>query len=146
MLLGVAWRFGGLRLDFDAQYFGWENVGGVSLQSDSAILDRPLLEGLRSTWSFALGGEYGLEDRYFVRLGVRWDPSPVPPESLSAELPDADRLEVCGGLGYHHPSGFTLDLGYLATLLRPRSSTFAPLPGRYGGAAHAFSLTVGLTL
>ena len=144
--LGVAWRFGGLRLDFDAQYHGWENVDAMSLRFNNAILDQTLPMELKSTWNFALGAEYGFEDHLFVRLGVMWDPSPFSSQTLNPVMPDADRLELCGGLGYRHPSGLAIDLGYMAALLRNRSSSLASLPGVYGGSTHVFSLTVGLTL
>jgi len=50
------------------------------------------------TWSFKLGGEYALTKyKAAVRAGFIYDPTPIPPETLTAALPDVDRFNITLG-------------------------------------------------
>ncbi|MEF8792829.1 OmpP1/FadL family transporter [Thiohalorhabdus sp.] len=66
-----------------------------------------------NAWSFALGTEYDLTDRWTVRGGYRFEQTPVPDaEHRDPRLPDADRHRYGGGASYAWGAGWSLDAAY----------------------------------
>ena len=97
------------------------------------------------TWNLHVGGEYAITQNFLARLGFMYDPTPSPSETLSPDLPDADRLNFAGGVGYR-AGGFTADLGYQYVLFLNTGSTFPPFPGTMSGGVHVVGLTLGYAL
>jgi long-chain fatty acid transport protein len=93
-------------------------------------------------WSYRLGGEYSVADNIRVRAGFKYDPTPSPHDTLAPNLPDANRVTVNVGGGYAF-GAFNIDVAYQLTILNTYESTYAPLPGNYGGTAHVIGLTLG---
>ncbi len=97
-----------------------------------------------------VGGEYRVTDPLALRLGFRWDPNPVPAETMGPELPDADKLYYCGGVGYK-VSNWTFDLAYMYVDKKDRTvnnlRTEGGLPvgfnGKWTGDAHLVAFDIG---
>src|SRR4030065_145445 len=74
-----------------------------------------------------IGGQFGVTDPLALRLGFRWDPTPVPAETMGPELPDADKLYYCAGAGYK-VRNWTFDLAYMYVDKKDRTVNKLNLP------------------
>ena len=78
-------------------------LGGTNLDVDYKWKDR---------WTFALGGEYYLDDKWTLRAGTAWDESPVPNSRYRTNrIPDTDRLWTSFGFSYS-TGNHEIDFGY----------------------------------
>jgi long-subunit fatty acid transport protein len=60
--------------------------------------------------SLRLGGEYHASKSLDIRLGVSYDPSPIPTDSLKILAPLSDLIGVSMGMGYKI-NNLSIDLG-----------------------------------
>ncbi len=142
--LGVGLRpVEALQLGFDAIYTAWQRFPRLALEFENPQLSSTQEKNWHYTWSFRLGGEVAL-GVVRLRAGAIFDPTPSPAETLSPDLPDANRLNLALGAGVHL-DGFRIDLGYQHVILMNNESTFPLLPGTYSGKAEVLSLTLGYT-
>ena len=118
--LGVAYTAGRLTVEADADWTFWSSYKSLDIQRPTVLatvytgLPSPYpptttTPVLRSTstpkeWknvvALRVGAEYRVTDPLALRAGFVYDPSPVPANTLSPELPDADRLNYMVGAGY----------------------------------------------
>lgn len=145
LALGVAWRYGGLRLGVDTEYTGWQSLSAIDLAFDDPAQNASVAKLFAHTWNLHVGGEYAITESWLVRLGFLYDPTPSPPETLAPDLPDGDRINVAAGVGFRL-SGFSADLAYQYVQLMEQDSTFPLLPGTLSGNAHVVGLTLGYVL
>jgi len=97
-----------------------------------------------------VGGEYRVTDPLALRLGFRYDPTPVPSETMGPELPDADKLYYCAGAGYKY-SSWTFDLAYMyvdkkdrtVSNIRQEGANTVGFNGKWTGDAQLVALDVG---
>lgn len=108
-----------------------------------------------NTIAARVGAEFMLTPDIPLRLGFVYDQSPVPKQTVSAELPDADRYEWTLGAGYRWRK-LTADLGYMFLLTGDKKAApEAPLStsngagqrraATYRASAHILALTLGYT-
>jgi len=72
-----------------------------------------------------------------VRVGLFYDPTPIPERTLAPNSPDSDRFGVSGGLGFALPMGLSIDLFYThVLLLGQESENDENLHASYGGNLH----------
>jgi long-chain fatty acid transport protein len=127
----------------DANWFEWSSTRELAIElKTTPDFNQTLNKRWRNRWNFHLGGEYGVTDALAVRAGFIYDPTPIPQETLTPDVPDSDRLNFAVGAGYKF-STFRADLGYQLVVLREQRSTFEDLPGTYSGTAHVIGLTLG---
>ncbi|WNG40900.1 transporter [Archangium violaceum] len=132
-----------LTLAFDANWVEWSTIQELLFQFQTVpALSEPAPKRWSDRWNFHVGGEFKATDALALRLGFIYDPTPTPEETLTPDLPDADRLNFSAGLGYAL-SNFRADLGYQFVLLQDQRSTAEELPGTYSGSAHVIGLTLG---
>ncbi len=83
------------------------------------------------------GGEYQALPWLTARLGLFYDPTPVPGETLVPASPDSNRLGFTTGLGVALPWGLHADAfyGYVHMLGQPAQNP-ENLQARYGGRLH----------
>jgi long-chain fatty acid transport protein len=107
----------------------------------------PTRQGQALNFRDSVGLRFGvqwraLQERMPVRVGIGWDRTPTPEETMSPLGPDADRIFVGAGIGYHWKwVGF--DVGYLAIVLPSRASKLSDFPATYSSLGHV--VTVGLS-
>ncbi len=86
-----------------------------------------------------------------MRLGFAYDPTPVPASTMSADLPDADRLNYMVGAGYKYRS-WTFDGSYFYVAKKERTvdnrrteENGNPIGfnGKWKGSAHLVAFDVG---
>lgn len=154
--LGVAYTLDRLTLEVDASWTFWSSYKELNIDIKN---NTPLLPDSRSAKNWKdvvgiyVGGEYRVTDPLALRLGFRYDPTPVPAETMGPELPDADKLYYCAGLGYKL-SNWTFDLAYMYVDKQDRTvdnQLDLPPGGPYGtgfngtwtGDAHLVALDIG---
>ncbi|WP_164012626.1 OmpP1/FadL family transporter [Pyxidicoccus trucidator] len=132
-----------LTLAFDANWVDWSSFEQLAIEfPENPALNNPLPKRWKSTWNFHLGAEYGVTEALAVRAGFVIDPSPSPNDTLTPDLPDADRLAFTGGVGYAF-GALRADAAYQFVRLADNVSSAPGIPGTYNGQAHVFGLTLG---
>lgn len=130
----------GLHVNFDVNYFTWQTFGSITIQfADGTTQVEP--KHWHHTWNYHLGGEYELAHGLKARLGIMYDPTPNPAETLGPDVPDANRINAAAGLGYTWRT-FTADAGYQAVIFLPTTSTLPALPGTYNGVVNLLNVSI----
>lgn len=135
-----------LVIDAEIGWYDWSKFQSIDLHfpnDKSGTLNSSQAKNWNNTINWHLGSELALDDAWRIRAGVMYDPSPSPANTLTPDLPDADRLNLAIGGSYVHPSGFRVDLGYQFILLMRRTSTAPQLPGDYNGIANLIGISLG---
>ncbi len=65
----------------------------------------------KDTWSYGFGADWMLSKEWMLRAGYQFLETPVPDETLSPSLPDADRHIVALGIGYQN-GAHAIDLAW----------------------------------
>ncbi|MFP2928354.1 OmpP1/FadL family transporter [Pyxidicoccus sp. 3LG] len=135
-----------LTLAFDANWVDWSDFEQLAIEfPDNPAINNPLPKRWKATWNFHVGAEYGVTDALQVRAGLVVDPTPSPEDTLTPDLPDADRLAFTGGVGYSF-GALRADAAYQFVNLSDNESTAPGIPGTYNGTAHVFGLTLGYSM
>jgi long-chain fatty acid transport protein len=144
---GVAYRpIPKLVLDLDVDYFGWNHFQSIDIHfpnDTTGTLSQSQPKNWSSNVQVHLGTEYMINDTWTIRGGAMYDPTPSPDNTITPDLPDANRVNIAVGGSWHHKSGFYVDLAYEAVILIPQDSTAPQLPGTYSGFANIVALAVG---
>lgn len=147
MAMGIAVRpVRTVVIDADVVWTGWGNFRSIDLQfpEDTAgTLDSTRAKNWKSGFNYHLGAEGAIGEHWRIRGGALYDRSPAPANTLTPELPDADRLNIAAGGSYVHASGVHVDLGYQFLFLFSRESSALELPGTYSGLANILGISVG---
>lgn len=130
------------RINADVDYFAWQEFHDLTVNFQDSSFSKSIAKRWSHTFNYHLGAEYDICPTFSVRAGVMYDPTPSPTNTLSPDLPDANRINLAVGVGYHS-SGFRADLGYQYIMLHDTKSTFTGLPGTYGGHVHVIGLSLG---
>ena len=117
--LGLSYQFlDNLVIALDVDYTFWSVYNEIVLTYQSPpdelnfrIPDR-LVKNYKNTFSIRMGGEYTVQNRYFIRFGANFTQSPVQDEFVDPEFPDSDRIGVTAGAGILLFNNFMLDLAY----------------------------------
>ncbi|MGM0576687.1 MAG: OmpP1/FadL family transporter [Myxococcota bacterium] len=95
------------------------------------------------SWLYKVGVEYQPTDVIGARLGLGFETSPIPDETLSPILPDSERLLVSGGLTVNIPqTPVSVDLAYFLVQFLDRTAREAPLPSHYEIRANWVALSL----
>jgi len=156
--LGVAYILDRLTLEVDLDWTFWSafKTLNIDIKNNTALLpdaNRP--EHWKDVVGVDVGAEYRVTDPLALRIGFRYDPSPVPADTLSPLLPDSDRLFYCAGAGYKYRN-WTFDLSYMYLDKKDRTvnnqtPNGVPTPVNYGagfdgtwsGDAHLLAFDIG---
>jgi long-chain fatty acid transport protein len=156
--LGVAYILDRLTLEVDLDWTFWSafKTLKIDIENNTALLpdaNRP--ENWKDVVGVDVGAEYRVTDPLALRIGFRYDPSPVPADTLSPLLPDSDRLFYCAGAGYKYRN-WTFDLSYMYLDKKDRTvnnqtPNGVPTPVNYGagfdgtwsGDAHLLAFDIG---
>jgi long-chain fatty acid transport protein len=156
--LGVAYLLDRLTLEVDASWTFWHSWKSLDIDlKDNGLLlpDSSSRKNWKDVVAIYVGGEYRVTDPLALRLGFRWDPTPVPAETMGPELPDSDKLYYCAGAGYK-VANWTFDLAYMYVDRKDRTvnnqtPNGVPTPLNYGtgfngkwtGDAHLVAFDIG---
>ena len=132
-----------LSVGVEVDYTLWSRFQELRLDFEDPALSSTLPKKWNDTASFHFGGELAVNDELQVRLGVVYDPTPSPAETLTPDLADATRVKITAGAGYRFMTNFRADLGYQLVLLSDTPSTAPGFAATYGGSAQVIGLTLG---
>jgi long-chain fatty acid transport protein len=108
--VGVAYDFGRLTVEADLDWTMWSSfqelrITNVSVPQYTVVR----AQNWRDVMAFRAGLEYRVTDPVALRVGYSYDPTPVPAETLSPLLPDADRNYYTAGAGFKF-GNWTVDI------------------------------------
>ncbi|MGM0556209.1 MAG: OmpP1/FadL family transporter [Myxococcota bacterium] len=146
--LGVGYQLSDLYLEFDVNYTLWETYDQIVLDIDNeedprALGELRIVNNWENALAFRLGAKYDVTENLPIRLGVAYDRSPIPDETVNASLPGNDRISGAIGTGYTF-AGFRADIGYqlVSAMTRDVQNDRAP-NGEYKTTAHVLGINVG---
>lgn len=123
---GYAYRHGDLwSIEADVQWTNWSrfDVLKSSFFPTNAILELPVnkedVRNWRNTLSFALGGEYKVNEALRVRGGYTYHETPVPSTTFEPSVPQSSRHSIFAGFGYHWEKKW-IDFAYGAVFYEDR--------------------------
>lgn len=114
--LGLAWTYGPLTLEFDAQWADWSSYGKLAADFDNQVgptgaTGLTVEEDWDDAWAYRFGAQFAVNQYLDVRAGIAYDESPIPRKSVSPRIPGSDRWIYAVGFGGHF-KGFDADLAY----------------------------------
>ena len=119
---GVSYRpIEKLIIAFDAQLTGWNAYKSLDIEFlDEALTqyNQHIVKNYRNSWTFHLGAEYDLTDRFDLRAGLMIDTSPVSSTHYNPETPGMTKIEPSIGFSFSPLKNFSIDasLMYVAGL------------------------------
>lgn len=132
-----------LLVSADVIWFGWGKFRSVDLNFQDPAVSSSLPKNWDNGLNYHLGAEGIINDNWRVRGGVIYDPKPSPANTLTPDIPDANRLNLAVGGTYVHETGFRADLGYQFIFLMKSESTAPQFPGEYGGNVNLLGISLG---
>jgi long-chain fatty acid transport protein len=143
-------------LELDLEWTGWSSFDEVMLEFEEtdplrlSILNsgNPTPKEWKDVFSIALGTEYELASRVFLRGGYYYFDNPVPNSTFDPSLPDSDVHGFTLGLGV--PAGpLDVDLAYKNYFFETRrvdngvgDMSGGPIDGTYRTSANTFAVSV----
>jgi long-chain fatty acid transport protein len=152
-VLGLGYGFEAsekLRLGADVEWIGFSDYDVLPLDAgaNTPLLPAPAIpQDWEDSWTFGFGGDYRLSDELVLRAGYIFIESPIPDETFSPTLPDADRHVLSVGLGYEQGAN-RLDAAYALSLFEDRDIRGNVNPaydGEYGIESHLMSISYAYT-
>lgn len=109
-------------VEFDIMRTGWSAFDALAVD----FMTTPSASFVREQeWedsnSYRLGYNHAANDEWDIRLGALYDQNPQPTQHVSPLLPDADRIGVTFGTGFHR-GPFTADWSLLVLHFKDRST------------------------
>ena len=116
-----------LTLAFDAQLTGWKAYKTLDIEFLDPKLtsyDQHLTKDYHNSWTFHLGGEYALTDRFDIRAGLMVDTTPVNKDYYNPETPGMTKIEPSVGFSFRPIRNLSIDASvlYVAGLGRDNAS------------------------
>lgn len=102
--LGERWR-----ILAQANWFGWNNFDSIAVFNEAGGLVSDTPQNYQTTWSYALGAEYDLNERWTLRAGYQFDETPTTDEFRTTRTPDGDRHWVTAGGTYRLDERWSVD-------------------------------------
>lgn len=147
------WRF-----EFDAEWMDWSSIQEEKIdypsESNAARLNvlntgNPTPKDWHSTFSYALGAEYKVNDILKLRGGYFYHKTPIPQSNFDTSLPDATSNSVTVGAGINLNKNTTLDFAYAAMFFDKRkidnnigAGSGASIDGKYSAFTNVYLLTL----
>lgn len=146
--LGVGYELGELFVTAEANYTMWQTYDVVEVEVDTGG-DEDAIDGFEivSNWedamAFRLGAQYDVMENLPVRMGLAYDMTPIPDETVNPSLPGNDRLVGSLGFGYTW-EGLRTDVAYslVHALERDIDNDRAP-HGAYNTTANIVAINLG---
>jgi long-chain fatty acid transport protein len=135
-----------LRVGIDITAVTWEYFKELKIEFEDPALTNPLPKNWMSVAALNVGGEYDINDAWRARMGIGFDPTGTPGNTLTPDLPDATKFRFSLGGGWKSSFGLYADAAYQFIFLVPIRSTAPGFGGVYAGTAHVLALNVGFKM
>ncbi len=143
---GHAYKRDSWSVEADMQWTNWErfDVLKYGFRPSNVLLeaDDKDVRDWHNTWSFALGGEYRVNEALKVRGGYAYHESPVPSRTFEPSVPQSSRHGLFAGFGYRRGNKW-VDFAYGAIFYEDRhinntvgDSKGGPIDGGYDSMTH----------
>ncbi len=139
-----------LHLNFSFELSGWSAYDSLNIDYNDQT--RPTERGGRrydDAMAFRVGADYQYSPTLALRAGVYYDESPVRDQNITADLPDANVLGACAGVGYRLGRHLQLDAAYTFGASATRNSINNPaalavpaISGQFRHVQHGGALSV----
>ncbi|MDX2092284.1 MAG: outer membrane protein transport protein [Kofleriaceae bacterium] len=136
-----------LNLEIDAVWINWSVFKELRINLPGGA-ETVAPQNYENKITVRVGGEYTINPEWAVRAGFIYDPTPIPPTTQTAQLPDVNRINVTAGATYSWGDGaYNASLGMLLVTPRQRDTSDEPympfFKGEYGVWALVTSVMVG---
>ena len=143
VMAGVNWQATDrLNLGFNATWNGWSSNKDIKLNFDSPLLGSAVApQEWHDTWRFSVGGEYQLNERWAMQLGLTWDEDPTDFDHSNTMCPPGDRNQA--GIGFtYSKDDWSVSFDYMYVYIHDTERTVHGVPVR---VSEARTDTIGLT-
>jgi long-chain fatty acid transport protein len=131
----------------DYEWVNWNTTQETKFTYDqnNAILPQSIERRWRNTNNLGVGAEFKARDWWDVRFGSFVYERVVPSSTLESQIPDAGRVGLTLGSGFHFGKT-SVDVGYTAILLRSRSvdnnagNAYSSMDGTFKSMMHVFGI------
>ncbi|MCM1067582.1 MAG: outer membrane protein transport protein [Muribaculaceae bacterium] len=115
--IGVGYRpIKKLLLAFDAQFTAWSAYKSLDIEFLSEKLtpfNQYIDKKYRDAWTFKIGGQYSLTERFDLRLGLMFDTTPVRKEYYNPETPGMTKISPSVGFSFSPVKYLSIDAALL---------------------------------
>lgn len=103
-----------LTLSADAQLTGWGTYKQLDIEFDKLPdFNQYLTKDYHNSWTFHVGGEYALTNRFDVRAGLMVDLAPVNKNYYNPETPGMTKIEPSVGLSFRPIPQLSIDAAFM---------------------------------
>ena len=99
-----------LSLQGGATWYGWNSFDTIKVMGNTDNVISDTKQNYQTTWAFAVGAEYDLNDDWTLRAGYQFDQTPTTDEYRTSRTPDGDRNWFSAGATYHYNEKISLDM------------------------------------
>jgi long-chain fatty acid transport protein len=142
----LAWHGSAVGIEADVVRSGWSSFKDLPIElTGYPQLSEVRPENYKDSNCYRLGLEYKVSPTWAWQVGVLYDKSPVPTESVSPLLPDADREGASVGASYAFSPNTRLDVSYFYLKFKTRDTggiNYDNYEGTYKTTANLFGFTV----
>lgn len=146
------WRF-----EFDTEWMDWASTKETSYDYPNeknatrttylnSYLNPTFERNWHSVFSYALGTEYKVNDKWKLRAGYFHHKTPIAQANFETSLPDAPSNSVTLGAGYSLNKNVTIDFAYAGMFFDTRKVTNNVGSGGINGDYNSFNNLYALTL
>lgn len=144
ILLSAYHKMGKFGLAAGAKWTRWSRFENLDVYSD-AIAAKPLHrteENWKNTWSYSLGMDYDLNEKWVLRTGVQYDETGISSvDHRTARIPDNDRIITGLGASYKFDGG-QVDMAYAHIFLDDNYANYDGLNSDYSMAVDMISVAL----
>ncbi len=145
---GVAYRLSKkFTFAFDLEQARWSSFNKADLDIENEVpaagfTDSSTSLDWKDVWTIKIGAEYMMNEKFALRGGYAYVPTPVPDHTLDAGNPDSDQHNFSIGFGYKKDK-LTIDFFYIVGFYESRKVNNAILSGEYENFVHYTGMSVG---
>jgi long-chain fatty acid transport protein len=144
---GLSYTQGPVTVNVDGDWTQWSSYQALAITTNGpgGTSTSTSQKQWKNVVALRMGGEYRVNPALALRAGYAYDPSPVPANTLSAELPDATRNSYHAGVGYK-VGPMTVDVAYFYLQKKDRTidtGNINGIQGTWKGDAHLAALDLG---
>lgn len=125
-----------LLLAFDVNYIGWSSYKSLAFdyeKNTSSLKDTDSPRNYKDAYALRLGAQYKVSEKFLARGGINFEKTPIKDGYVTAEVPDADRLNFTCGVGYKPTEKLTIDasFSYINFMKRTDTNIETKMSGTY---------------
>jgi long-chain fatty acid transport protein len=130
----------------EVSWTNWSVFDELRVELEDGRPDNVTEEDWEDTLFFSIGADYRPRENHTLRFGIAYDQSPVPDETRTARIPDADRYWLSLGYAYDFGDRGTVNLGYTHIFFEDvdisETTDAGTLDGEYEGSADVVAANI----